>query len=710
MSDYSSQYYLVIRPLAEDPSIVDLHLESLSAATGLDKMTLKQKLTGTALRVLKVHQDQAVLEELSRKLGGCGLLSSAIISKSELGGVKKPLRCSSIEIGQRSITFLSAQSGEILSLDSSQSCLLVLSTGNFKRLQGKRLARLAMNTGTSYPVSESLSYIFRNNPMMDIYVDGFDTAVRIDSTKFNYSCLGQSNKYTTFHNFPVIMKEIGRICPSTMLDIGLGENELPFLDLTGEDVKWEQEFTLYSSFISLARQKGIFTAQNGNGNGNGKGEGESTDTDRGTDKGPVLDGCLSGALTGKNALTIENMNGIIWAGPFLLSGKNHNQKPVHPGIDEVTAQEAFSLPSPPEGIAPFRSSQMSAISFLPNFLRGDRRWIKTLGPPSLVYPLGFLAIISFGLALNMKSLTPLPLGFLSLGLIFFIHSFVLLQRKKTIENCPTSRIRSMPMGQVELKGYARQKYCLKSPYTFTDCVYYAYKIYEKVKTDKGQREILREYGHSGSIPFYLEDETGRVLILPDKATINAGITQSMWGDPIVKIFGASPSCTGDDKKIVETVVPTGQFLYVFGFARRLKTSIQEKKKRMIEKLRSLKENKDLLKEYDLDRDGTISQEEWDMARKGVEEEILLEELSSKDTNDRVAVGEHPSGGFFYISDKQEECLLGSMSWKIPLFLILGIAGIAGGTLYLVKFFQDKALLQELMHVMKGLVISSGKIH
>jgi len=58
MNGSPSQNYLVIRPISEDPSLVEPHLEALSTAIGLDRRTLRQRLTGTALRVLKVHQDR----------------------------------------------------------------------------------------------------------------------------------------------------------------------------------------------------------------------------------------------------------------------------------------------------------------------------------------------------------------------------------------------------------------------------------------------------------------------------------------------------------------------------------------------------------------------------------------------------------------------------------------------------------------------------
>jgi len=343
-------------------------------------------------------------------------------------------------------------------------------------------------------------------------------------------------------------------------------------------------------------------------------------------------------------------------------------------------------PPPPHGgeVGTYRSDQI--LTWIPGLKTSwwcAKKFIKSLGPPWLLYPLASLVLISFGSFYATKRPESLSLGFLAIGVILFIHSFVLLKRKRTIENCPTSKIRSMPMGHVEVKGMVQQKYSLKSPYTLTDCVYYSYRIYEEERTKDGYRHQLREWGNSGHVPFYLKDDTGRILVQPKEAVIQAGYTETLLGDPMTMLLGGNSS-SRRKRKIVETVIPVGYPLYVIGFAHRLKMSQVEKKKKLVEKLRSLKANRSLMGKFDLNRDGEISQEEWELARKEIEEEVLLEGLSSPEGDDRIAIGEHPSGGLFYISDKQEEGILASMAWRIPLFFVLGMGGFTGGAFYFLK--------------------------
>ncbi len=52
------------------------------------------------------------------------------------------------------------------------------------------------------------------------------------------------------------------------------------------------------------------------------------------------------------------------------------------------------------------------------------------------------------------------------------YGFYLLRMKRSIENTPTSKIRSVAMGMVEVKGKAIRKHALVSPMTQTSCVFY----------------------------------------------------------------------------------------------------------------------------------------------------------------------------------------------------------------------------------------------
>ena len=159
--------------------------------------------------------------------------------------------------------------------------------------------------------------------------------------------------------------------------------------------------------------------------------------------------------------------------------------------------------------------------------------------------------------------------------------------------------------------------------------------------------------------------------MPEEAILHAGIKETISGDMLSSILGAGSAANG--RKIVETTIPAGHFLYVMGYGHRLRNSTDIKTKEMTERLIDLKHDKARLKEYDTDKDGKLSGEEWDRARDDVEHQMLGERLSAEKKRDEVAIGAHPSGGLFIISDKKEEHIVKSMAWKIPLYLVTGSA-------------------------------------
>ena len=95
-----------------------------------------------------------------------------------------------------------------------------------------------------------------------------------------------------------------------------------------------------------------------------------------------------------------------------------------------------------------------------------------------------------------------------------------LALKRLIENLPTSKVRSIAMGLVELKGTAQKAdKILKAPFTNKDCLYYTW-IAEERYTDKDGREHWKTIasGKEG-VPFYLKDDTGKVLVDSTGATM-----------------------------------------------------------------------------------------------------------------------------------------------------------------------------------------------
>lgn len=118
-------------------------------------------------------------------------------------------------------------------------------------------------------------------------------------------------------------------------------------------------------------------------------------------------------------------------------------------------------------------------------------------------------------------------AFMLAGGVYSFYIFVKkLKHYLLIKDIPTSKIRSAAMGIVELKGKTVPKHLIFSPFSRKSCVYYRYRVeeYRKRHSKDGIRYSWEQIASGEKrISFYLEDETGKALIMPDEAEIMAPV-------------------------------------------------------------------------------------------------------------------------------------------------------------------------------------------
>ena len=102
----------------------------------------------------------------------------------------------------------------------------------------------------------------------------------------------------------------------------------------------------------------------------------------------------------------------------------------------------------------------------------------------------------------------------------FYNSLKNLKLKRLIENVPTSKMRSVAMGLVELKGKIEvSDKVLEDPFDKKKCVFWRVHIEERVKRGKHGRWITRHKA-KGQVPFFISDESGSVLIKLEGANMD----------------------------------------------------------------------------------------------------------------------------------------------------------------------------------------------
>ena len=95
----------------------------------------------------------------------------------------------------------------------------------------------------------------------------------------------------------------------------------------------------------------------------------------------------------------------------------------------------------------------------------------------------------------------------------------MLQRKRLILNTPSSKIRSAAMGLVEINGLATGPYTMPAPITTVPCYYYRTMAWRWERRGKSS-EWVKVADESLHVPFYLDDNTGRVLVDPRDAEMD----------------------------------------------------------------------------------------------------------------------------------------------------------------------------------------------
>ncbi|MBN2459255.1 hypothetical protein JXB28_03135 [Candidatus Woesearchaeota archaeon] len=166
------------------------------------------------------------------------------------------------------------------------------------------------------------------------------------------------------------------------------------------------------------------------------------------------------------------------------------------------------------------------------------------------------------------------------GITLFIKGFQSLRLKRFIETTPTSKVRSLAMGRVEICGEVvpAEKQILKSPLTGKDCVYYYYKVEELRRSNKRSYWAVIDT-MKADVKFFLKDDTGAVLVEPNGASIsipadfNSQYSSFNAMPENIRTFLQSGNVkyktlfgTTKTLRFTEFVIAPGDKLYILGYA------------------------------------------------------------------------------------------------------------------------------------------------
>jgi E3 Ubiquitin ligase len=153
------------------------------------------------------------------------------------------------------------------------------------------------------------------------------------------------------------------------------------------------------------------------------------------------------------------------------------------------------------------------------------------------------------------------------GIYFFFRGFVLLRRKRFIQDVPQSTIRGASLGLVEVSGKAEGPYTIIAPLSEQDCFYY-----RAIAWTGGERAWHKAAEESLSAPFFLDDGTGKLMVdargaqpeLPDAFSEEYSSGVPNYALRFLNRHGISSALA---LKLEEYVVRQGDTLFAMGMLR-----------------------------------------------------------------------------------------------------------------------------------------------
>ncbi|MFH1655832.1 MAG: GIDE domain-containing protein [Candidatus Omnitrophota bacterium] len=271
------------------------------------------------------------------------------------------------------------------------------------------------------------------------------------------------------------------------------------------------------------------------------------------------------------------------------------------------------------------------------------------------------------------------------GIWSFFWGFKRLRRKRIIENIPTSTIRGLAIGLTEIIGEAKKTASLKSPLTQMECVFYRYTAERYQSSGRSGRWVTIAKGDSCFSPFWLDDGTGKIMVLPAGAEFilpNDYEFSTGWGRSLpsnlinfMENNGLSyKAFIGTQRlRFKEWYIGEGEKVYVLGTAKKQRNALEDYNKLLVERLGQLKADSEKMAKVDLNKDGEISMEEWNLAVANVERKLLQEKLKTfkADNPTDVVITKGEMQKIFIISDHSQKELTEKLSWQ-------AFSGVFGG--------------------------------
>ncbi|NJC89018.1 MAG: hypothetical protein FIB02_10910 [Desulfuromonas sp.] len=624
----------------------------LQSGFGLDAYTSRQRLLGPGLAQL-FQGEQPQLDSIAVLLRRHGYVCWVIPSPRP---TYAPWRLRSLTVGNAGVDFL-CEGDKRIRLEQGMTAVGVLAdlSGELAGQQVKRMlarnAYLGREQATIFTPEETRQAILKGQPIFDCYLldpqGAVSCAFRVLPGRFNPEGLGGRASLGAARNLEAVIDLVGEYAGTFRLHTGFGLSQLPgCLPQPARD----NPAVLQGNLGALTRYGWLVA---------GLDEPTPTAGDGDVSPGTVLAAGMAGAA---------GLTGVAAGADGLRQVAAAVDEAVGDQPTAVRARPATSLPPPPDRPEQRRFSMRQALWAGITFCGGTLAAI--VGKSGVLHPF-------FDTALHTGALPGVAAVACCWG------AFACLRLKRFVENTPTSRIRSLAMGLVGVRGRAIRRYALVAPMTQGACVWYRLRKYRR---DNNGWKLTSE-SDSNHVPFVLDDGSGRVVVDPAGATIKVRTEQTGYPGESTLLGAAVEG--GPDEKWVEELIYEGTTLYVLGDARPARGVGPGLRERTVDVLRRFKLDPQARRRYDTNGDGRLDADEWQAARDDAERLAAAEQLNEKKTPavDHVLLAKPPARLPFLIAEGQTGAeLAGRYGWIGGVLLALGVAAF-GFTLKLaLEFF------------------------
>jgi len=668
MSDETTTYQLIVRQIPESGSELDELLRVLQGEYGLDSYTSRQRLIGSGLALF----GKGSLEMTGKIAALLQLHGFACWQHLPTRPAFTPSRLRSLEIHNEHLLF-ACQNG-VVKLERGTPVVGVFAdvSGALIDKHVKRL--LAQNTyrgrDALAPLSqkELIPAIYLGQPIFDFYLlDNHgqpQSAVRVLPGRFNAAGLGELATMSSRGNLEAMLALVEGYAQPFRMHCDFGLSPLPKCLVQRLD---DGSVGVADNLKSLTHYGWLVAHLKGDGRPQAAGSVNGATLAANVAVAAVVGQPAFGAVLGGDgvAAVVPGLGEVAREVRNTLSDGEAQGEAKTARVEKPLKQD---LPAPPER-PEVRMSMPKILSLVGTFLVCLIFIAVTQGDRSL---LRFMA--TYGLQAGV-----LP-ALVAAALLWAGFHFVRLKRR--VENTPTSKIRSIAMGLVEVHGKAWRQYALVAPMTQSACVYYRLRKYRRENNNKWR--LIKDVD-SSHVTFQVDDGTGRVTVDPRGAAVKAKTRQSGYPGQSALTFTAFDS-SDENEKWVEDVIYEGTTVYVLGFAQPIHEERRSLRQRTVEKLRELKLDRRALQRYDADDDGRISEDEWQVARSDAEQAALKEHLAAgtarKRQEEHVVIGRPSQRSMpFVIAEAASEAHLIRNYWLFSLPLLVAGLATAGFALY-----------------------------